>query len=191
MKVLKSVILCLLLICAMCVHVYAEESPVYEDTKYGISGVFGYTYDPADQTYFTQASFCALFDYDRIWHHRAPEALRFKTEVSAGASFLENGDVRFITNANIFALYYIGSQSHEKIKPYVEAGIGLIYTDYRVDEQAYRLNFNPQAGVGLEYTRKSGHTNFMAFRLHHLSNGGLSNNNRGQNSIVLMFGQYF
>ncbi len=172
-------------------QLHAEENRVYEPTQYGLSGIFGYTYDPSDDIYFTQISLCALYDYDRIWRHRAPEALRFKVEGSAGLSFLDSGTSRFITNANILALYYLNLWKSKNITPYVEAGIGIIYTDYTVDGQAYRLNFNPQAGVGIEIKRKSGPTNFLALRMHHLSNGGLNDDNRGQNSVILMLGQYF
>ncbi len=191
MKTVWISVLFIMLMVFVSTHIQAEESTVYEPTKYGMSGIFGYTYDPSDTTFFTQVSLCAVFDYDRVWHHRAPEALRFKVEGSSGLAYLENGEARFITNANVFALYYLNSISSAVVTPYLEAGIGLIYTDYRVDEQAYRLNFNPQAGIGLEFRRKSGHTNFLAFRMHHLSNAGINSDNRGQNSVMVMFGQYF
>jgi len=172
-------------------QLHAEENRVYEPTQYGLSGLLGYTYDPSDDIYFTQISLCALYDYDRIWKHRAPKALHFKIEGSAGFAFLESGTARLITNANILALYYLNFWTDRNITPYVEAGIGVIYTDYTVEGQAYRLNFNPQAGFGIEIERKTGQTNFLALRMHHLSNGGLNDDNRGQNSIILMLGQYF
>jgi hypothetical protein len=172
-------------------QLHAEENRVYEPPQYGLSGLLGYTYDPSDDIYFTQISLCALYDYDRIWRHPAPAALRFKIEGSAGLAFPDSGMSRLISNANILALYYLNFWTNRNITPYVEAGIGLIYTDYTVDGQASRLNFNPQAGLGIEIKRKTGQTNFLALRMHHLSNGGLNNDNRGQNSIILMLGQYF
>ncbi len=172
-------------------NLHAEENRVYEPTQYGLSGVFGSTYDPSDDIYFTQISLCAVYDYDRIWKHRAPAALRFKIEGSAGLAFPGSSASRLISNANIFALYYLDFWKSRNISPYVEAGIGIIYTDYTVEGQAYRLNFNPQAGFGIEIQRKTGQTNFLALRMHHLSNGGLNDDNRGQNSVILMLGQYF
>lgn len=191
MKTLKISVLVFSLTVLFAFQIKAEELDEYEPTKYGMSGILGYTFDPSDNTFFTQVSFCAIYDYDRIWFHPAPKDLRFKVEASVGLSYLENGDVRIISNVGMLALYYLNSLSGDKIKPYVEAGIGLIYTDYRVNEQAYRFNFNPQGGIGFEFKRKSGHTNFLAFRIHHLSNGGINEDNRGQNSVVMMFGQYF
>jgi hypothetical protein len=88
-------------------------------------------------------------------------------------------------------LYYLNFWTGKNIKPYVEAGIGVIYTDYTAEGQAYRLNFNPQAGFGIEIQRKTGQTNFLALRMHHLSNGDLNDDNRGQNSVIIMLGQYF
>ena len=37
-------------------------------------------------------------------------------------------------------------EAKKVITPYIEGGIDLIYTDHTVDDQSYRLNFNPQAG---------------------------------------------
>jgi len=73
----------------------------------------------------------------------------------------------------------------------VEAGVGIIYTDYQVDGQEYRFNFNPQAGIGMEIKQKNAATWFLGVRFHHISNGGLGSSNRGQNSVVFLAGQYF
>lgn len=167
----------------------------YEPTRTGASLNLGYTYDPGGDIWFSQISFFRLYDYDRVWRHRAPEALRFKVEASMGGSRLENADIRMNASVNIFALYYLAGTGEEgvrsRVRPYVEAGIGGIYTDYRVPGQDYRINFNPQAGVGIEMDTAGGNTVFAAVRLHHLSNGGIGSSNRGQNSVVCLFGTYF
>ena len=112
------------------------------------SGIFlnsGYTYDPSDGAIFSQISLFRLYDYDRVWKHKAPDNLRFKVEGSVGSAFLDDNDVKFIANAGILALLYLDRFETDRIKPYLEAGIGVIYTDYRVTGQDYRFNFNPQA----------------------------------------------
>ena len=163
----------------------------YAPTLNGVSLNLGYTYDPSDDTCFAQASIFRLYDYDRIWKHKAPERLRFKVEAGIGGTRWNHSDCRIIASVNIFAMLYLTDSQANRIRPYVEAGIGGIYTDYRVSGQDYRINFNPQAGIGLEFVTDNNCTWFSALRMHHLSNGGIGDTNRGQNSLVLLIGQYF
>ncbi|MDY0222229.1 MAG: acyloxyacyl hydrolase [Desulfobacterium sp.] len=157
----------------------------------GISMNLGYTYDPRDNIIITQISVFRLYDYDAVWPHNAPENLRFKIEAGLGVSRLEDGDTRLNGSINIFALHYLSRLENNLIKPYVEAGIGCIYTDYRVHGQDYRFNFNPQAGVGFDIKSRDTLPLFAAVRLHHLSNGGIGSSNRGQNSVICLLGCHF
>ena len=157
----------------------------------GMSLNIGYTYDPSDDIWFSQVSIFRLYDYDSIWPHNAPERLRFKVEGSLGGACLDNSDIRMTASVNIFALFYLPCGKNNRIRPYAEAGIGGIYTDYRVGGQDYRFNFNPQAGIGVEIEMRQKRTCFGALRIHHLSNGGIGSVNRGQNSLVCLFGRYF
>jgi len=191
---MKATVFIVLYLCLIAIFPHrcpAADNSTYEPNKYGISAIMGTVYDPADNIFFGQVSFSAIFDYDRIWRHRAPDNLRFKVAAAVGLAHLDSNNVRFIANTNILALYYLDLWTDTNISPFVEAGIGLIYTDYTVTGQAYRYNFNPQAGIGIEIKRRSGQTNFLALRMHHLSNSGINHDNRGQNSLILVFGQYF
>ncbi len=188
-KFLIILFACTFLLCNA-LNAQADDSGKYISTMYGIAGVCGYTYDPGDNIYFSQISLYALYDYDKVWPHRAPEPLRFKVEGNLGVAGFDD-EPKLLLNIGMLALYYLDHFATDKIRPYVEAGIGLIYTDYRVDNQAFRFNFNPQAGIGFEYNKKRGDLFFVSLRLHHLSNGGLNNDNRGQNSVMLMIGQNF
>jgi lipid A 3-O-deacylase len=156
---------------------------------YGAGAVLGTTYKSADDFSFAQVFGFALIDYEKIWRHAAPAPLRFKIEYSLGTTF--EPDWRTITSANIFALYYLDKISSETVRPYIEGGIGIIYTDFQLKEQGSRINFNPVAGVGLEFSRDSKHILFAAIRLHHISNAHIHEDNRGINSIVLMIGRSF
>lgn len=171
--------------------VSAKNNNDFIPTKSGMSLNSGYTYDPSDNIFFIQASVFRLYDYDRIWRHKAPDNLRFKVEGSVGAASIDGQDVKCIANAGILALLYLDRFETDLIKPYLEAGIGAIYTDYRVKGQDYRINFNPQAGIGIEFKRKGNPNRFISLRMHHISNGGMGSINRGQNSIVFAFGQFF
>ena len=157
----------------------------------GASMNIGYTYDPQGDIVITQISVFRLYDYDAVWPHNAPENLRFKVEASLGVSRLESCDGRINGSVNIFALYYLAGLENNLIRPYVEAGIGCIYTDYRVPDQDYRFNFNPQAGMGFDIKTRDSLPWFTAVRIHHLSNGGIGSSNRGQNSVIGLLGFYF
>lgn len=145
----------------------------------------GMAYDWSDMCFYL-ASWQALYDYETIWPHRAPEGLGIRFEASAGAATgTEFSGERLVASGNFLAVYEFDSPKSKEIVPYVEAGVGLIYTDFQREDQGCRLNFNPVAGFGL----RMGST-FVVLRVHHLSNAELDDENTGINSIVLGFGVY-
>lgn len=150
--------------------------------------VSGNTYDPVNNLTFVQLSGFALLDYQKVWGHMAPRLLWFKVEASLGGTTKPDG--KLVAAANMFAVYYLEGLFHKTLRPYAEGGIGLIYTDFQVAGQGLRLNFNPQVGIGTEFRAGSGTTLFTALRLHHISNGGLDRENRGVNSVILLFGSF-
>jgi len=157
--------------------------------RYGVSANIGNTYDPSVDTGFVMLSVFGLFDYDKIWPHAAPEALRFKIELSTGSTRTRDKD--FMAAASIFALYYLDRFARDNFRPYAEGGIGGIYTQWKVDGQGSHLNFNPQLGIGAEFSAGLAGTYLAAVRLHHFSNAGLKEDNRGVNSIVFVIGRFF
>jgi hypothetical protein len=166
-----------------------EDQPDDIPNRYGLSLNIGNTYDPSGDIGFVMLTGFALFDYDKIWPHAAPEALRFKVEVSAGSAWTKDKD--FMTSASIFALYYTDRFAKGSLRPYVEGGIGGIYTEWKADGQGSYLNFNPQLGIGTEFSIGSAATYLAALRLHHISNAELKEDNRGVNSIVFVIGRFF
>lgn len=158
-------------------------------TRYALAETSGITYDPGNEINFSLLSAAALFDYERVWHHRAPEPLRFKVEGSIGMTIAPK--TRAMASANMLALYFLPALQGERIRPYVEAGIGVIYTDFQVEGQGLRFNFNPQVGIGSEFGIAGKQNWFAAIRLHHLSNGELYRDNRGINSVVIQVGCFF
>jgi len=165
-------------------------------TRYGMSAVWGKTFDPVCDINFLQLSGFIMWDYDRIWRHWAPEPLRFKVEGTAGTT--TSPETRAIISVEMLALYYLNFISKSTLIPYVEGGIGLIYTDFQVkdpkppkESQGSRFNFNSLIGIGLEFKPDTGAPFFGTVRLSHISNGDLHTENRGVNSIVLMVGRFF
>ena len=166
-----------------------EEDADKVPDSYGLATVLGYNYHPSEDIVFGLVSGFALYDYDKIWPHAAPEALRFKVELSAGA-VLKN-EKGAIISAGFLALYYLDGFAVKGFRPYVEGGIGGIYTQWRVDGQGSKINFNPQIGLGTEFSIGSGPPFLAALRLHHISNAGLDEDNRGVNSVVFVIGRFF
>jgi lipid A 3-O-deacylase len=171
--------------------VLAEPSPADEiPIRYGVGGTCGYAFNIDEDTIlFSQAVGFALVDPRTLWHHAALDRLRFKVELGAGSTL--NPKSRFMASAGILALYYLDWFAVGSLRPYLEGGGGAIYTDFKIDGQAYRFNFNPQVGIGTEFKAGSDLSWFTAVRLHHISNAGLNKDNRGINSIVFMLGLYF
>lgn len=155
-----------------------------------MAATIGRSYDPSGDIEFFMLTGVALYDYDRIWPHKAPDPLRFKVELTAGLTTIDS-DEYFTASIGVLALYFLDRFSSDRYRQYAEAGIGLIYTGFRVEGQGLNINFNPQLGLGIEIINHSKRSYFVNIRLHHLSNAGIDENNRGVNSVMLMLGMYF
>ncbi len=171
-------------------NAYAEEKDrEYAPTRYGMSVTAGSSYDPTNNIGFYMMSGFILYDYDKVWKHNAPDQLRFKAEGSLGVA--DDHKTRAVASMNIFALYYLDMFESQTFRPYLEGGVGIIYTDFQIKGQGLRINFNPQLGLGTEIKMNSDSTFFLTLRLHHISNGGIDDENRGINSFMCMLGYYF
>lgn len=157
--------------------------------RYGMSVELGNIYDPGNDISFALLTVFGLFDYGKAWRQDRPKELCFKVEGALGSTF--RPDIRTVASIGMTALYYVDRFATTKLRPYVEGGIGVIYTDYRVEGQGLRFNFNPQLGIGAELPQKDGPASFVALRLHHLSNSDFYRDNRGANSIILQVGRFF
>lgn len=168
---------------------HSEGKPPLVPTRYALAINGGHSYSPTNEIQFVQGAAMALFDYDKVWPHSAPNPLRFKIETAVGMANTPHG--RALVSINMLALYFIDPLTTSTLRPYIEAGIGGIYSDYQVEGQGSRLNFNPQIGFGSEITCNDGPPWFIACRLHHVSNGGLDDDNRGINSGLMQIGRFF
>lgn len=164
-----------------------KEKPL--SNQYGMSAEYGYTYDPKQNISFLLARVFAIYDYGTAWNQNRSKNLRFKVEGAAGSTLTPANDL--IVSVNMLALYYPGVFDGKSLRPYVEAGIGAIYTQFRVPGQGLHFNFNPLLGVGCELPQQNGKNLFAAIRLHHLSNAELNRENRGVNSVELQIGRFF
>jgi lipid A 3-O-deacylase len=145
----------------------------------------GQTYDWSAMN-FALLSYQVLYDHETIWRHRAPDGLGVRLEGNIGpAGGTEFSGTRLMASTNVLAVYELKPREKHTIVPYIEGGIGLIYTDFQRPGQGSRVNFNPVAGVGLRRGSM-----FLSLRLFHVSNGGLDQDNRGLNALVLGAGIY-
>ena len=167
---------------------YAQDDDQYVATRYGVALLAGSAYDP-DNIGLAMVQGQMLVDYDRIFWHKAPESLRLKFEVNGGLT--TDGRHRALLSIGMLAFNYLNGFQIGDWLPYIEAGIGVIYTDFQVEGQGSRINFNPQLGAGFEYPLQTGGAMTMGLRLHHISNGNLLDENRGVNSALLVIGYLF
>lgn len=168
----------------------ATEAGGHVAHRYGMALSFAQGVGLPDNYGMGLVTLIGLFDYDRIWPHRAPDPLRFKVELTGGSTTWPEAP-RAVVSANILALYYLESLAGAWGRPFVEAGIGGIYTDFQVEGQGSRVNFNPVAGFGLEFDTMGGQTWFTAIRASHWSNAGILEDNQGVNTFAAMLGLYF
>jgi lipid A 3-O-deacylase len=183
------ILLLLIIPCEKIAFADTEANPGNVPSRYGMTIVTGNSYDPRNDITFVQISGFALFDNEKIFPYKAPEGLRFKIEGNLGS--MTRPEKRLIVSANIISLFYINVLATKTFKPYVEGGIGGIYTDYEFEGQGTRFNFNPQLGVGAEISTASGKSFLMSLRLYHISNAGLTKDNRGFNAVTLHVGRFF
>jgi hypothetical protein len=167
----------------------AGEGGFNSPDRVGAGLTFGHSYDSPPTFGFFQINGLLQYDYDDIWPHPAPEPLFFKVEGSLGLADYVGG-IRLFSSANILAQYYLADAA-ARWRPYVEAGIGLIFSDFQVRGQGLRANFNPQAGLGCDFKSDSGPVWYGNFRIHHLSNGDLHRDNKGIDSVLIQIGRYF
>lgn len=165
----------------------SAEGEQYAPTRYGAAVSYAQSYLPDADLGYVQLWGFVQWDYDRIWPHAAPEGLRFKAEATAGLSTAPYR--RFLGSAGIMAQYYIEALETESARWFIEGGVHGIYTDFRLEGQGLRFNFNPQVGAGFDFGKDRDYT--LALRLHHVSNAGLDDDNDGFNAAVILLGAYF
>ncbi len=188
-RLFLPVILALLLAPVICAGGWGQE-PEEEEVpgRYGVALSYGNTFSPQTDIRWLQLAAFGMWDYAKVWHHPAPKLLRWKLEGTIGS--IMTPQARIMASLGMLALYYLDFISTRYTRPYIEGGIGGIYTDFQVKGQGSHINFNPQAGIGTEIKLGSGPPWFAAARYHHISNAGLNHHNKGVDSVIFMLGRY-
>jgi lipid A 3-O-deacylase len=115
-------------------------------------------------------------------------SLQFAVEGSVSHAKQEDESGRA---AGATPLFLYNFKTTGKITAFAEAGLGVLYTDLDPERFGSRINFTLQAGIGFRYRLTNERSLRFSYRLHHISNGGLDDANRGIDSNFLAFGISF
>lgn len=182
---MRSVVL---LMCLLFVATVSFAATTMTIPRYAATAVMGTIYNPERiETLMVQGQI--RMPYDQVFWHQAPETLFFKGEASAGMTL--DGRQRAMLAVQMMAQYFFPEIRLGLWRPYVEGGIGVIYTDFRVEEQGLRFNFKSQVGVGVERPLMNGRSLSAGVRLFHISNGGVHPDNRGLDGLSALIGMHF
>jgi opacity protein-like surface antigen len=77
------------------------------------------------------------------------------------------------------------------LRPFVEAGEGVVYTDLRKQDLGTRVQFTSTVGGGLEYALRPDMAIGFQVRLRHMSNAGMASSNPGINTVYGLIGLTF
>jgi len=79
-----------------------------------------------------------------------------------------------------------------RIAPYIEGGVGIVYTTQHTHEQGTQYNFLSQGGAGLQFFLNDSFAVKGGYRFRHMSNAGITDDNSGINHHFLLVGlSYF
>lgn len=146
----------------------------------------GNLFTPNDHTHFTLLTYSSLRPYTLLLDEPAHEMLKTKYELSIGYA---DGDYSgTMVSANMIAHRYLTPPS-KGARLYLEGGIGLIYTKFKIPGQGLHLNFNPLMGIGFDLGDARNRRYFVSLRISHISNGGFDRHNKWSDSLVLSIGR--
>ena len=77
------------------------------------------------------------------------------------------------------------------LRPFLEGGEGIVYTDLRKQDLGTRIQFTSQIGAGLQYEVRPGMDVGFQVRLRHMSNAGMGGSNPGINTFYGLLGLTF
>jgi hypothetical protein len=77
------------------------------------------------------------------------------------------------------------------LRPFLQGGEGILYTDLRGRQLGTRVQFSSQIGAGLEYQLRPDLYLTLAGRFRHISNAGLATTNPGVDTILGLIGFTF
>lgn len=98
----------------------------------------------------------------------------------------QNSRDRYAMGITSFAVY--NSTDSGKMIPFLELGGGVLYTDLDPENFGSHFNFTLQAGIGLRYEIADHSFLRFSYRIQHISNAGLDEDNASIDSNFLFIG---
>lgn len=98
----------------------------------------------------------------------------------------QEGSGRYAIGVTPFLFYNFST--HGQIIPYASAGLGLIATNLDPGNFGGDWGFTPQIGVGFRYALDQRRMVRFEYRLHHISNAGLKDDNKSIDSNMFFIG---
>ena len=85
------------------------------------------------------------------------------------------------TNAEVGCSFLVKYTDNitSRIAPYLEFGLGMVYTTQKTREQGTQYNFLTNLGLGLQVFLNKDFALTAGYRYRHMSNAGISDSNRG------------
>lgn len=160
--------------------------------RHGLTAGAGRIYDPgSDSATLAMVTGFIMLDHDYAAPFSTPDYLRFKLEASAGAG--DSPPWQGMLSINMLTMCYLDALATSRTRPYIEGGIGLMYSSRRWKGQGLHFTHNPVAGMGVHITPGGEAAGMYQINLRfiHASNGGLHSDNRGMNAILLATGYVF
>jgi Lipid A 3-O-deacylase (PagL) len=123
--------------------------------------------------------------FPMIWSKQVEEELSFSPSQNLGKKTVYG-----------FGVAPVGVQMNFKpeslLHPFLSFHAGVVRFQHNIPfAKSSRYNFVLEAGVGIEKITKGNQSVEIGFKLHHLSNGGISGSNPGINSCILYVGLNF
>ena len=112
--------------------------------------------------------------------------LLISAELAPIMVFHEELDTTYAFSAEGILRYYFAPGA--RVRPFISAGGGIVLSANPIPRNISGLNFTPQGGGGLAVTLRSGTVFSMEYRLHHMSDGVLTEYNPGVNSSKFLVG---
>ena len=101
----------------------------------------------------------------------------------------QDSEDRYAIGATPLIVYNF--QSAGKMIPFLDLGAGILYTDLDPKGFGSHFTFTPQAGLGIRYPIARNTFLKLSYRIHHISNAGIDEDNVGINSHFFSVGISF
>lgn len=148
---------------------YSSETDILQDNLSMTFGGLGYRF--GFESWWGEA----MADFD----------LRLSPQIDLLAAAI--GGDRNSVEASVVPMLRLAFRRGERLEPYIEAGVGIIYNDLRGMRLGSSWMFSDNIGFGFAFRRESGRRIGLGYRLRHISHAGLmADDNHGLDTHFLM-----